>query len=402
MLRRPCTGYTNGDRLGKGTYGTVQRVVSGTGHIYARKSQKNITLIELQACKLNHPNIITCHDIQFNCDNSPVSLYLSPVGKALDEYIQKTPLDYKTKLSFIGDIVDGLAHLHYNNILHLDMKLDNIIVNDGRAVIIDFGLSVYGKSRLTMINGYSRISNWYRDPVIDYELITSGKEIYSRKSDLYSLGLIILLILVNGKFKLYKDDVTDESYIYVKNVERMLEVSGVPDYIQWNQLIKQLLNNELDTFDLVNHPLLHYHKFQARKMGEIQYPIANQESSYINNLIQDALDTISEKKIGYLPYYVLAYFIKLCLLGPDVPSFEFVCSVYYDKFNTENQEVVKYFDKKITLIESLDDCVDFHRLILAGNHEQALDIQPKDVILSKVASINDVLEKIKSQETSSL
>lgn len=395
MDNKPCRGYTSGKDLGSGSYGTVQRVVSRSGHIYARKAQDEITLVEYQASKLNHPNVITCHDVQFDCDDSPVSVYLSPVGKSLEDILHKTALDYKTKLNYIGDIVDGLAHLHYNNILHLDMKPGNIIISDGRAVIIDFGLSVYGKSPLTMKNGGTRITSWFRNPAIDYEFMTTKKEVYSRKSDLYSLALIILLILVDGKFKTYQDMMTQQSYIDVKNVEGMLKAARIPDHDLWHQLIEKMLQSELDTFDLLSHPLLHYHTFQARKLGQIQYPIVNSNPSYIKNLILDALETIAEKRLGHLPYYVLAYFIKLCLLGPEVPSFEFIACMYYFGFDTENEQVTKYFHNKITLLESMEDCVNFHRLVIEGNYEQALEIEPKDVVLLATAPINEVLARYK-------
>lgn len=393
---KPCRGYTTGEKLGKGSYGKVQRVVSASGHIYARKTQDEINLVEYQASKLNHPNVITCHDIQFNCDESRVSMYLSPVGKSLGDLMKNSVLDYEMKLKYIGDIVDGLAHMHYNNILHLDMKPDNIIISNNRAVVIDFGLSIYGKSPLTMINRYSRITSWFRNPMIDYEMKTTGKQIYSRKSDLYSLGIIILLILVNNKFKVYVDGITDEEYIYVKNINNMLRSAMIPDANIWSELIQNLLDGDLDTFDLVNHPALHYHKFAARKMGEIQYPIVNSNQDYVNRLLEEALETIKQYKLEYLPYYVLAYYMKLCLLGPEVPSFEFIACIYYDKFDPENEQVTKYFHNKMTLIESLEDCANFHTLILNGNYEDALSIEPRDIIIPRTTSIKDVLEKFKN------
>ena len=44
------------------------------------------------------------------------------------------------KLEFIADIVDGLLFLFENDVVHLDMKLNNLLLNStGRVIICDFG-----------------------------------------------------------------------------------------------------------------------------------------------------------------------------------------------------------------------------------------------------------------------
>lgn len=397
MNTRPCKGYSQQEKLGAGSYGKVQRVATPSGHIYAQKLQTEITLVEFQAHKLNHPNIVTCHDIQFNCDNAPVSIYISPVGKSLSDIMEASYLDWTQKFKFIGEIIDGVAHLHYNNILHLDLKPDNIIINNNTAYIIDFGLSVYGKSKLTLREKYPRITSWYRDPSIDDEHLKYKTRSYSRKSDLYSLAIIIMVIFSNDIFSTYISNQTKEEYIDMSNIEKILQTSLLADYKSWAKLIKQLIDGDLDTFDLVNHPLLHYHKFSARKMGEIQYPIVNSNPDYVQNLVNDAIATIVDNGLDNLPYYILAYHIKLCLRGPQVSTIDNLLNIYSSDFYVDNQYVTKYFHQKITLLESLDDCVQFHRLILGGNYEQALEIEPKDVVLLGAATVREVLDIVQNE-----
>ncbi|KAJ7670949.1 kinase-like domain-containing protein, partial [Mycena rosella] len=57
-------------------------------------------------------------------------------------FLKKEPYDIDQLLSFILDIALGLKHLHENNVVHGDLKGDNIFVTpSGRACIADFGLS---------------------------------------------------------------------------------------------------------------------------------------------------------------------------------------------------------------------------------------------------------------------
>jgi serine/threonine protein kinase len=81
---------------------------------------------------LNHPNICQLYDVGPN--------YL------VMEYVEGTPvapLDGPRKLLDLAiQIADGLSAAHAANIVHRDMKPDNILVTrDGRVKILDFGLA---------------------------------------------------------------------------------------------------------------------------------------------------------------------------------------------------------------------------------------------------------------------
>lgn len=47
--------------------------------------------------------------------------------------------------TFIKDIYEGLLYLAENNIVHRDIKVANIFLNNGRAKIADFGFAVFAK-----------------------------------------------------------------------------------------------------------------------------------------------------------------------------------------------------------------------------------------------------------------
>ena len=101
-------------------------------------------------------------------------------------YNQKSKQRIKPMLQKIScDIADGLHYLHSQNILHCDLKSQNILVDFSRksAKITDFGVAV----KLTSNSTLSRQSGTY--PWMAPEVILDKKT--SKASDVYSLGVIL-------------------------------------------------------------------------------------------------------------------------------------------------------------------------------------------------------------------
>jgi serine/threonine protein kinase/tetratricopeptide (TPR) repeat protein len=99
------------------------------------------------AAGISHPNVMAIHDINSALD--PDS------GRELDyivmEYIEGTPLsghlqkirhDIKSVLALTEQIAAGLTAAHKVNVVHRDIKADNILIdNDNNPKILDFGLA---------------------------------------------------------------------------------------------------------------------------------------------------------------------------------------------------------------------------------------------------------------------
>ena len=91
--------------------------------------------------KLKHPNIVRVLE-SFKANNTIYYAMDFIEGGSLDEYIsQKGYLTEKDTIAISYQILDALSYMHSKKMLHLDLKPSNIMMNAGKPVLIDFGLS---------------------------------------------------------------------------------------------------------------------------------------------------------------------------------------------------------------------------------------------------------------------
>ncbi len=93
------------------------------------------------ASSLNHPNIVTIHDIGEHEGTRYIAMeYVE--GKTLRGILGGEPLPTKKLLKLSTQIADGLAKAHSAGIVHRDLKPENLMVTgDGFVKILDFGLA---------------------------------------------------------------------------------------------------------------------------------------------------------------------------------------------------------------------------------------------------------------------
>jgi len=93
------------------------------------------------ASALNHPNILTVHDVGSDSGRSFLAMELVE-GKSLREILESGALPQRKGLDVAVQIADGLAKAHAAGIVHRDLKPENVMVSkDGFAKILDFGLA---------------------------------------------------------------------------------------------------------------------------------------------------------------------------------------------------------------------------------------------------------------------
>jgi len=102
------------------------------------------------AAKLNHPNIITIHEVS-DYQGRPFIAMEHIEGRSLREFSSGRELSFEQILELAIQICEGLNEAHESGVTHRDIKPSNILIDShGRAKIVDFGLAaVKGADQLT-------------------------------------------------------------------------------------------------------------------------------------------------------------------------------------------------------------------------------------------------------------
>jgi predicted Ser/Thr protein kinase len=100
------------------------------------------------ASSLNHPNIITIHDIVSH-DGQEFMVMEFVSGKPLTELIRPSGMPIADILKYAVQMADALQAAHAAGIIHRDLKPGNIMVTEsGLVKILDFGLAKFTESSM--------------------------------------------------------------------------------------------------------------------------------------------------------------------------------------------------------------------------------------------------------------
>ena len=103
------------------------------------------------AGRLNHPNIVTIHDVGYDDDVAYIAMEFI-AGRSLREVIDSgVVLPPQRIAEIVGAVANALAFAHEQGIVHRDIKPANIMVLDnGHIKITDFGIALLPNGSLTM------------------------------------------------------------------------------------------------------------------------------------------------------------------------------------------------------------------------------------------------------------
>ncbi len=193
---------------------------------------------EAQAvAKLNHPNIVTIHEVAEHSGRPFFAMELVE-GQSLSELARGKELGVDRIIELAIQICDGLSAAHDKKVFHRDIKPSNIVIDAyGRPKILDFGLAaIQGGEHLTK-TGSTLGTVRYMSP----EHI-QGQGV-DHRSDLFSLG-VVLYELISGRTPFEKDnDAATLKAITLENPEPLARYkSDIPDELQ--RTVSKLLEKD--------------------------------------------------------------------------------------------------------------------------------------------------------------
>ena len=153
MIGKKLAHYTINGKLGEGGMGVVYEALDGhLGRSVALKLLPHDALANLArkqrfvqeakaASALNHPHIVTIHDIDCTDGVDYIAMELIR-GRTLEQVLSRGKLRLADALKYGVQIADALAAAHAAGIVHRDLKPGNIMITErGDIKVLDFGLA---------------------------------------------------------------------------------------------------------------------------------------------------------------------------------------------------------------------------------------------------------------------
>ena len=139
------------------------------------------------AGSLNHPNILTVHDVGTH-RGMPYLVAELIEGESLRARIARGPIPFDTALGIAQQVARGLRAAHARGIVHRDLKPENVfLTTDGSAKIVDFGLATLQHGMEDGIEHSRRAGGTaaYMAPE------QTHASIVDERADVYALGLVL-------------------------------------------------------------------------------------------------------------------------------------------------------------------------------------------------------------------
>jgi cyclin-dependent kinase 5 len=171
--------------------------------------------------ELKHKNIVRLYDVLHS--DKKLTLVFEHCDQDLKKYFDSLNGEISSEIvkSFMYQLLRGLAFCHSHNVLHRDLKPQNLLINKNNELkLADFGLArAFG----IPVKCYSAevVTLWYRPPDVLF-----GAKLYTTSIDCWSAGCIFAELANAGRPLFPGSDVDDQ-------LKRIFKLLGTPTEDTW-------------------------------------------------------------------------------------------------------------------------------------------------------------------------
>jgi len=311
-LKRVEEAFVLSESLGEGTHGDVFRAKEkATGAQFAMKrlnydpKHERLAMREIKVLrKLRHPNIIHLANV-WQDSKGKVVLQLELCRSDFGALLKASRMGGCSLIASLGaaqlkgyllQIFTAVAFMHENNVIHRDLKPDNILLTHDNVVkITDFGLS---REHVQEYHKYTRFMQtlWYRAPEM-----CMGFDDYTTKADVWSLGCLLGELIYGAT--MFKGSANSENPRDHdrSQLEKIYELCGTPHPPDWPVDKRQVVR------ETYKQPIARPFMDTLMKTRD-----RNRRKSYITNAALDLLDhcfvLLPDKRITCADALQHAYF----------------------------------------------------------------------------------------------
>lgn len=276
--------YTLFQELGSGSFSTVFKAVHSArpDKVYAVKciskakikgNDKLYNLLRSEVAimsKINHPNVMKKVDF-FETSNSYYIVMPFCNGGDLQRYIDRHgKLSESEAVYFLMQMMSGFQELHKQSVMHRDVKLANMFLDNDVVIIGDFGFCKVANVTETILGTPSTMA----------PEVISQDSVYTNKADLWSIG-VCFYEMIFGKLP-FRNPTEQAVFIDKYSGNNMVFSSEVNVSEPCKNLLRGLLQKSpkarIEWNEFFNHPLFSTMKVVV-KAPEDEY---QQPSSIIN------------------------------------------------------------------------------------------------------------------------